>query len=44
MNTLKLTSCMAGNADPFVRALAEYLTTTLQLPIQAILDISWQER
>ena len=44
MNTLKLTSCMAGNADPFVDVLAEYLSAKLQLSIAPILDISWQHR
>ncbi len=44
MNTLKLTSCMAGNADPFVNALTEYLSEKLQRSIEPILDISWQER
>ncbi|MBW8184386.1 phosphate/phosphite/phosphonate ABC transporter substrate-binding protein [Shewanella nanhaiensis] len=44
MNKLTLTSCMAGNADPFVKKLTEYLATKLQLPISSALDISWQER
>ncbi|MEC4728257.1 PhnD/SsuA/transferrin family substrate-binding protein [Shewanella sp. D64] len=44
MNTLKLTSCMAGNADPFVNTLTEYLSVKLQLSIEPILGLSWQER
>ncbi|MPY21046.1 PhnD/SsuA/transferrin family substrate-binding protein [Shewanella psychropiezotolerans] len=44
MNTLKLTSCMAPNADDFVKSLAEYLTNRLNIHIEACLDIPWQER
>lgn len=44
MDTLYLTSCMAGNMDFFGRALGSYLAGKLPLPVDFIEAIPWQER
>lgn len=44
MNTLKITSCMAPNADNTCRAIADYLGDRLSIPTRFISDMPWQAR
>jgi phosphonate transport system substrate-binding protein len=44
MNRLKITSCMAANADATCRAIAAYLGDRLSIPTDFINRIPWQER
>jgi len=44
MESLKLTSLMAENADFIGRAIARYITERLDIPTEFINDIPWQER
>ena len=44
MNTIKISTCMAPNMDFVCRELAGYLSTRLSIPVEAWLDIPWQER
>jgi phosphonate transport system substrate-binding protein len=44
MNNLKITSCMAANADSTCRAIAAYLGDRLSIPTQFINNIPWQQR
>jgi phosphonate transport system substrate-binding protein len=44
IGSLKMTSCMASNADPVCRAASAYLGERLGLRVEFIDDIPWQER
>jgi phosphonate transport system substrate-binding protein len=44
MEILNLTSCMAGQMDFFGRALSDYLSGRLSLPVEFVDDVPWQER
>lgn len=44
METLKLTSCMAANADFIGRDITAYIGRRLKIPATFIDDVSWQER
>ncbi|HEY9641579.1 MAG TPA: PhnD/SsuA/transferrin family substrate-binding protein [Coleofasciculaceae cyanobacterium] len=44
MKTLKITSCMAENFEPYCGAIAAYLSEQLQLSIEFVKDIPWQMR
>jgi phosphonate transport system substrate-binding protein len=44
MNPLMITSCMAASMDGFCVDLAQYLSMLLASPVQAKLDLGWQER
>jgi len=44
MESLKLTSLMAENADFICHAIARYITERLEIPTEFISDIPWQER
>lgn len=41
---LKLTTCLAENSVPLCRHLASFMQTHLDMPVQFIEDISWDER
>jgi len=44
MNSLVLTSLQAANADPTIRAIADYLTRTVGLPVTFADPSPWQDR
>lgn len=44
MDMIKISSCMAPNMDFVCRELAGYLSRRLSMPVEARLDIPWQER
>ncbi|MFQ5794211.1 MAG: phosphate/phosphite/phosphonate ABC transporter substrate-binding protein [Candidatus Bipolaricaulia bacterium] len=44
MKSLKLTSCMAENADFICYTIARYISERLHIPTEFINDIPWQER
>jgi len=44
MSALKITTVQASNTVPITRALAGYLQQQLQLPVQYVSGVTWQER
>jgi phosphonate transport system substrate-binding protein len=44
MKLLRITSCQAPIAESFVEAVAEYIADALNLPVQFVNDIPWEER
>jgi phosphonate transport system substrate-binding protein len=44
MKSLKFTSCMAENFAPLCEAIALYISNQMQMPIEWVGDIPWQER
>lgn len=44
MRSLKITSCMAGNSDFICANIARYISERLEMSIEFVNDIPWQER